>query len=586
MTRHALLARAPVVVFATIAAVAGFSPFAPPSRADLVLNEVLYDPAGADEGAEFVELWNPDSTARSLAGVAVEAGDGADPGVWSVVYRGDASGFVAPGSPFLIAGALLTGPLQNGPDAVRLTRDGATIDLLGYGALDTALLSEGAPAVDVASGHSLARIEDGRDEGRNGDDWGDEASPTPGRANHPAARVSLVGGSVDLAPLVPWPGERATVAARVLSRGRLPVDGSRWKLVAERADGIEPPLGGAAVLGETPGVPLAPGESADVRCVFDAPPRGAFRLRVRVGATAPSDPGAADLADTATVLGRTVAGPVVVNEIAFHDQGAGEWIELWVRDPIPDPGAVSIADASSAPRPIVPVASAPPRPLEPGARIVVAEDPSRLIPRFGLDSAAVYAVAGGWPALNDADGPDGFADQVRALVDASPADAVPYDARAAALGRSIERLSPDLPGHNRASWGESVDPAGGTPGRANSLRAPDGTADGRGALLRSSGRVVRPGVAMPPLLLRLTPEARGRTLDVVVRDLLGRPVRTLVRGQRFAGDGAFAWDGRDDAGAPLRPGLYLVCAEAEAEGTDGPRRSTLAVAVAPAGSAR
>jgi len=46
----------------------------PHAHADLVLNEVLYDPAGPDEGLEFVELWNPDTVAVSLAGILLEAG--------------------------------------------------------------------------------------------------------------------------------------------------------------------------------------------------------------------------------------------------------------------------------------------------------------------------------------------------------------------------------------------------------------------------------------------------------------------------------------------------------------------------------
>src|SRR5262249_47024503 len=93
-----------------------------PAHSGLVLNEVLYDPAGADEGQEFVELWNPDSTTASLDGVSIEAGDGARPDVWSVVWRAPPGIHVAPGGAFLVAGGALTGALQNGPDAVRLVR--------------------------------------------------------------------------------------------------------------------------------------------------------------------------------------------------------------------------------------------------------------------------------------------------------------------------------------------------------------------------------------------------------------------------------------------------------------------------------
>jgi hypothetical protein len=47
-------------------------------------------------------------------------------------------------------------------------------------------------------------------------------------------------------------------------------------------------------------------------------------------------------------------------------------------------------------------------------------------------------------------------------------------------------------------------------------------------------------------------------VDVGVFDLAGRRVRQLQRGWLAAGDHALAWDGRSDAGAAVRPGVYLV----------------------------
>ena len=153
----------------------------------------------------------------------------------------------------------------------------------------------------------------------------------------------------------------------------------------------------------------------------------------------------------------------------------------------------------------------------------------------------------------------------------------------ASRGGSLERLSPDLPSAAPGSWGECVDAAGATPGRPNSLRAPDPGDAPRGPLLLASGRVLRRADGAP-LLFRLTPDARGLSLTVEVRDLLGRTRRVLVRGQRFVAEGAFAWDGRDIAGRPVPAGLYVVRAEGLADG-GRPRVSTISVAVA-AGSAR
>lgn len=559
-------ARGAAPVGAMLAKVAAFFcslSLACPARADLVLNEVLYDPAGADEGMEFVELWNGDDAPRSLAGLAIEAGDGAHPGAWVVIHRGAASDSVPPHAAYLVSGPALGGSMQNGPDAVRLTRDGVPLDRLGWGDLEDGSLFEGTPAPDVPSGHSLARREDGRDGDANAADWADEAAPTPGRANHPEERLVFDRGSAVVTPIVAWPGEPMALVATIRNRGRRDLAASRWRLVVD----AEPPA-------ISPGVSIASGESALVSVSIPAPPSGSFLFRARLEA-AEGVP-TTDLADTATVPVRSVAAPAVLHEIAFRDAGSGEWVELWFREAVEDVGLFALADATASPRPID--RGPTPRPAAPGELLVIAQDPARVAANHGLGAEAVLGVVGGWPSLNDVPGTSGFADVARIIGPGeSPSDAVPYRSDAAARGGSLERLSPDLPSAAPGSWGESVDPARGTPGRPNSLRAPEPGATPRGPLLVASAKVLRRAEAKP-LLFRLTPEARHLALTVDVRDLLGRTRRVLLRGQRFASEGAFAWDGRDDAGQLVPAGIYVVRAEGISEGAR-PRVSTLPIAV-------
>ncbi len=554
-----------------------------PARADLVLNEVLYDPSGSDEGGEFVELWNPDHVARGLAGVAIEVADGAKPDVWTVLYRGAEGDSVPPGSAFLVSASALTGSLQNGPDAVRLTRGVVVLDRLGYGDLVSPSLYEGVPAQDVASGHSLARLTDGLDSDRNADDWGDEPSPTPGRANHPDERLELSPEGIRIDPAVPWPGETAVVRASVRNGGRLALEASRWEIAAELSSLVPPASQDAPLpMASRGGVSLAPGESTVVELPFRAGSAGPFSMLVRVGPRA-GDFGGDQLRDSVSVLGRIFASPAVIHEIAFRDAGVGEWVEIWIRESIPDAGDLLLADATSTPRRVE--RGRDPLPLAAGALLVLAQNAEAVRARFGLDSTTVLGLAGGWPSLNDTDGERGTADVVRVLTaDGTPSDVVPYTARASTRGGSLERLSPDLPGHRAGTWGESVDPTRATPGRANSLRAPDRAGDSvRGPLLLASGRVLRRG-AGAPLLLRTTPDARGRELVIQVVDLLGRAVRTLVDRQRFESEAAFAWDGRDAAGNWVRPGLYVIAARAVADAERGPRDSVIPVAVSAAGA--
>jgi len=550
------------------------------ARADLILNEVLYDPAGADEGHEFVELWNPDSVALPLDGLTIEAGDGARPGSWEVIWRGTA-GIVAPsGAAFLVGGDALQGSLQNGPDAARLSRNGAVLDLLGYGELAAASLSEGAPAPDAGSGQSLARVRDGTDSNDNAADWAVESEPTPGLANHPDFRLSLSRAGLLASPEVTWPREPVSLRACVRNTGTLPVAGGRWRLEAELA---RRDTAAWASIASREGVPIHSGDSAMVALEMASPVAGVWRCRARIvsldGPGAVSS-GSALGADTLEVWIRSVAGPAVVNEFAFHDAGAGEWIELWFREPVDDVGALSIADAVSSPRPIDRGAL---RPVAAGAFLVIAQDPALVRARFGLADSLVLGVSGGWPSLNDTDGEGGVADRVRILTESGvPCDAVPYRAAASARGGSLERLSADLPSSAAGTWAETINPAGGTPGRENSMRAPGASVASRGPLLIAGGRVVRRGSgAATPVVLRTTPAARGRRLTVRVHDLLGRPVRTLIEGQRFTSDGAFVWDGKDDRGDAVPPGLYVIRAEALPDDGASLRASTVPMAVAP-----
>jgi hypothetical protein len=485
----------------------------------------------------------------------------------------------------LIAGGALGGTLQNGPDALRLTRGGAVLDLVGYGDLEDAALCEGSPAPDVESGESLARVLDGVDTGENGVDWVVEREPTPGQLNRPDQRLRLSRSGLAPSPEVAWPGEEVALQVVVRNTGRLGIDGRRWALDAEISAGSVAADSSMAwrSLASSSGVTLAPAESAVVALAFEAPVPGAWRARARIRELEPpvaAPAGAVQLIDTVTTAIRSVAGPAVVNEIAFRDAGAGEWIEIRFTGSADDVGAFAIADAVAPPRPIDRGAAA--RRVEAGAALVVAQDPALVRARFGLADSLVLGVLGGWPSLNDAGPDDGPADRVRIVgCDGAPCDAVPYRADASARGGSLERLSVDLPSDAAGSWVETIDPRGGTPGRENSLRAPGRGSVARGPLLVAGSRVLRRrGGAAVPVVLRATAASRGRRLTVRVHDLLGRPLRTLVEGQRFASEGAFVWDGRDDRGDAVPPGLYVVRAEALPEDGAGARASSLPMAVA------
>ena len=47
------------------------------------------------------------------------------------------------------------------------------------------------------------------------------------------------------------------------------------------------------------------------------------------------------------------------------------------------------------------------------------------------------------------------------------------------------------------------------------------------------------------------------TLDLMIYDILGRPVRTLACGPHAAGAHRVTWDGLDESGAPVASGVYF-----------------------------
>src|SRR5262249_61881683 len=59
-----------------------------------------------------------------------------------------------------------------------------------------------------------------------------------------------------------------------------------------------------------------------------------------------------------------------------------------------------------------------------------------------------------------------------------------------------------------------------------------------------------------PSLLEFSLASRG-PVELVIYGVDGRRVRTLVREEREAGGYRQGWDGRDDGGAPVRPGRGL-----------------------------
>lgn len=144
-------------------------------------------------------------------------------------------------------------------------------------------------------------------------------------------------------------------------------------------------------------------------------------------------------------------------------------------------------------------------------------------------------------------------------------------------GYSLERYNPELP-NGRDSWSRCLDAEGGTPAAANSIRLEQLPTDGSHSC---SGDLLTPdGDGIDELLvITLRVASPHQQFRVRVFNLAGICVRCLDGGSHGAAVTRLYWDGRDDAGRLLPPGVYIVLAESAASGSSHPVTSKHAVAL-------
>jgi hypothetical protein len=122
-------------------------------------------------------------------------------------------------------------------------------------------------------------------------------------------------------------------------------------------------------------------------------------------------------------------------------------------------------------------------------------------------------------------------------------------------GRSLEKIDPRLPSHIATNWTTTAHPAGGTPGRPNSvLRMPAAPRE-------------RAGIAADPNPFRdrQAIHIRADEPDYIVRlriyDRFGRLIRTLASADPLGNGRYWWWDGLRDDGQTPGTGLYIAVAE-------------------------
>ncbi len=522
------------------------------SQAQLVLNEILYDPKGSDAGLEFVELYAGGDTAISLDGVRLLFVNGAAPEQPSVVWMARPGLSLAPGEFYLVGGSEVAGRddeatlnLQNGPDALWLARNESILDRVAWGEIEG--LGEGEAAPDV-SGASLGRIPDGRDRDDNRTDFSALSPPTPGRPNAVAESLNFLrlGGSP---PVRAFPGEVALeFSAEVDGFAPQQEFSLRWSLDSTPLD----------------------------QQLLQAAPRDTLVSRVEVWL----GPGRHHIEVTWGSDSTTVAssgyqvgpGSVLLNEVMAKPlAGQPEWIELKRQ---PDAPSVldgwAITDASEDWRGL--------DGLDFSAEgfALLASDPQALRSIFAISpQVPIILPIGGWPSLNNsASGASEFADRVLLRDDSGTVvDELRYtDDLVGEAGRSMERgiVSPDSP----RAW--FLSPGAPSPGEENSAAA---------LITPKSGLALSPNPFSPDgdgkgdvLHVLLQAELTGLRVQAEIRDLLGATVAELGNDESGGNLRQWIWDGRSSRGQPVPMGAYVVLVQSEG-GESAPRRWTALVAL-------
>lgn len=129
-----------------------------------------------------------------------------------------------------------------------------------------------------------------------------------------------------------------------------------------------------------------------------------------------------------------------------------------------------------------------------------------------------------------------------------------------ATGISLEKINPQLAGNDSRNWSSSVNPQGGTPGKANSILT---SVTGTDKEIEFSPNPFSPdedGFEDFTIITYNTPFLYGSFIATVF-DRFGRRVRKIFDGESLPGKGEFVYDGRDDSGKSLKIGIYILLME-------------------------
>ena len=233
-----------------------------------------------------------------------------------------------------------------------------------------------------------------------------------------------------------------------------------------------------------------------------------------------------------------VSAQVVINEVMARPADGSEWVELYNRSPdavhlsgwtLSDLRTTGQFEAGAV--------------IDGRGYVIVTEDADAIGLQFpGLNVPILLLTR--WPRLNN--GGDGLIlrDATATLV-----DSIFYPAQHTAI--SLERINPTMAG-DQNNWLGSQGPQGATPGAANSVLFND---------IAEVSVVVAPNPFVDQVTITYRVPSPRLHANLWVFDRTGRRVASLLEGVEGGSQRVVNWDGSNDNGQILKPGIYVIYLE-------------------------
>jgi len=500
-------------------------------QARVVINEVCYDPLGADSGKEWIELYNAGTSDADLSGCKIFSC-----GIsWSLAF--EFPYFVLrPGRMVLVGGSSVANAqftanfsFQNGgsaSDAIRFVNaDSSYTDTVIYDEPNSNLITDDTGmvayslAADAPEGSSLARVVDGWDSDLCALDFRVEPNPTPNAPN----RVYTDYAVYD--PILHQLGPGRVLSVGIRNRGVFPCPYIALFSAFEGEHLIHQE--------EIPAL----GASDSLRVEFILPP-GIELVYLHLELENDIDPGNNLL--YFSVLGGDPGKPVFNEVFPAPLPGKPEWIELYVES-LSKGIEYAIRDAGGG----LIRFSLPPVP----GYFVVCANRDLFLSEYPSVNPALVVQSQGWTALNNT-GDDLFLWEADELLDSLSYGNAPS-------GQSYARFQQE----SGASW-SWVEPS---PGKANDAHLQD--------LPQHAGRLQVFGSPCDPkkgeqITISFKLSSPSNIVNCRIYDLQGRLLSTLAENSPVPEAGILVWNGKTSTGRYASRGVCFILWESQSSAGD------------------